>query len=105
MKKNKEFKLNEEKLNVEKYSKKINVFVKKKEEKAKLTVLISSENKKKIKEKNLKISKLIDEFLTDFFKDIETQSQMEIRTRTQIQRKFQEPTQSQFEIKEEEIPF
>ncbi len=56
-----------------KYVKNLMDFVKEEDKRQKLTVLISEENKNKIKANKINASKLIDAFLSDFFDELESQ--------------------------------
>jgi len=60
-------------MSTKKYAKNLMDFVKEEDKRQKLTVLISSDNKNKIREKGINASKLIDAFLTDFFMEVEKQ--------------------------------
>jgi len=61
-------------MNSKKYVKNLLDFVKEEDKRQKLTVLISEENKVKLKENKINASKLIDAILSDFFAELENQN-------------------------------
>lgn len=61
-------------MNSKKYVKNLLDFVKEEDKRQKLTVLISEENKVKLKENKINASKLIDAILSDFFTELENQN-------------------------------
>jgi hypothetical protein len=62
-------------MNSKKYVKNLMDFVKEEDKRQKLTVLISAENKNKIKSNKINSSKLFDAFLSDFFAELEKENQ------------------------------
>lgn len=64
-------------MSAKKYAKNLIDFIKEEDKRQKLTVLISSDNKNKIRENNINASKLIDAFLTELFEEIEKQKPAE----------------------------
>ena len=66
-------------MRAKKYAKNLTEYLYEEDKREKLTVSISSENKKKIKQMKINSSKLIDDFLTDFFAEIEKQRQQDQR--------------------------
>jgi hypothetical protein len=74
-------------MSTKKYAKNLMDFVKEEDKRQKLTVLISADNKNKIRKKGINASKLIDAFLTDFFMEVEKQEQAD-------QQREQQPTSS-----------